>query len=167
MPIDEPYERGVTMLEDQIRLLDDAVAVRILEAVAGAKRNADEGAYLTDLTPDLKQALRDEFALGPSDPVPTGEGDVAREALIVLAEDPQDRPALEAFVQNPSAIPRRMVLMETAGATALVVAALIALQTRVTIRRDKQGTLTWPIDKKPTEPALLKPLVAKLVSLMG
>lgn len=87
--------------------------------------------------------------------------------MIVLAEDEAERPALEAFLRNPSAAPSRMVLLEAAGMTAIIIAALIALQTRVTIRRDPKGNLSWTIDKKPTEVPLLKPLVAKLTALLG
>jgi hypothetical protein len=154
------------MLDDQIRRLDDDAAVRILEAVAGARPYADEGAYQTELTPELSRALRDEFAEGPGDLDAAGRGDVAREALLVLAADPQQRLALEAFVRDPSAAPESMALLESAGATALVVAALIALQTRVTIKRDVKGATSWTIEKKPADLALLKPLVQKLISLV-
>jgi hypothetical protein len=154
------------MLDDQIRRLDDDAAVRILEAVAGARLHADEGAYQTEVTPKLERALREEFAVGPGDLGATSRGDVAREALLVLAADPHQRPALEAFVRDPSAAPESMALLEAAGATALMVAALIALQTRVTIKRDAKGTTSWTIEKKPTDLALLKPLVEKLLSLV-
>ena len=155
------------MLDDQICRLDDDAAVRILEAVAGARLHADEGAYQTELTPELSRALREEFAVGPGDPRATGRGDLAREALLVLAADPQQRPALEAFVRNPSAVPESMFLLESAGGTiALLIAALIALQTRVTIKSDPKGTMSWTIEKEPTDLSLLKPLVEKLLSLV-
>ncbi|HEX8200760.1 MAG TPA: hypothetical protein VF590_09750 [Isosphaeraceae bacterium] len=154
------------MLDDQIRRLDDDAAVRILEAVAGARLHADEGAYQTKVTPELGRALREAFAVGPGDLDTAGRGDVARAALLVLAADPHQRPALDAFVRDPSAAPASLAFLEAAGATALIVAALVALQTRVTIRRDAKGTTTWTIDKKPTDLALLKPLVEKLLSLV-
>jgi hypothetical protein len=155
------------MLEDQIRQLKDEEAVRILEAVAGAKLNVDEGAYQTELSPELGRALREEFALGPEEAKPTDEGDLAREALIVLAEDPKERPALESFLRDPSAAPTRMAVLELAGGTAVLVAALVVLQTHVKIRRDAKGNLSWSIEKKPTEVPLLKPLVARLTALLG
>ena len=154
------------MLEDQIRRLDDDAAVRILEAVAGARLHAEEGAFQTELTPELSRALREEFAVGPGDPGASGRGDVARAGLLILAADPEQRPALDAFVRDPSAATQPMALLEAAGATALIVAALVALQTRVKIRRDKAGTLDWTIEKKPTDLSLLKPLVEKLLTLI-
>jgi hypothetical protein len=155
------------MLDDPIRRLDDDAAVRILEAVSGARWHADEGTYQTELTPELSRALREAFAVGPGDLPASGRGDVAREALLVLAADPHQRPALEAFVRDPSAAPESMALLEAAGSTALIVAALIALQTRVVIKRDAKGQTSWTIEKKPTDLPLLKPLVAKLLSLIG
>ena len=115
------------MLEDQIRRLDDDAAVRILEAVAGARLHAEEGAFQTELTPGLSRALREEFAVGTGDAGASGRGDVARAGLLVLAADPEQRPALDAFVRNPSAATQPMALLEAAGATALIVAALVAL----------------------------------------
>ncbi len=154
------------MLEDQIRRLDDDTAVRILETAAGARWHAEVEAYQTELTPELAQALRDAFVVASEESATAGRGDLAREALVVLAADPQQRPALEAFVQNPSATPTRMALLEFAGATAVITAALIALQTRAKIQRDKQGNLTWSIEVKPTDLSVLKPLVEKLLSLI-
>jgi hypothetical protein len=154
------------MLDDQIRRLDDDVAVRILEVMAGARRHADERAYQTELTPELARALREEFSVGPGDLAASGQGDVAREALLVLAADPQQRPALEAFVSDPAAAPESMALLEAAGAAALIVSALIALQTRVRIKGNAKGPTSWAIEKDPTDLSLLKPLVEKLLSLM-
>jgi hypothetical protein len=155
------------MLDDQIRRLDGGTAVRILEAVAGAKLHADEGAYQTELTPELAAALRDGFGVGPGDLGAGGRGDVAREALLVLAADPGQRPAIEAFMSNPGAAPESLSLVGAVGVAALIVAALVALQTRVVIKHDPKGGTSWTIEKKPTDLALLKPLVAKLLTLLG
>ena len=46
---------------------------------------------------------------------------------------------------------------------AVIAGVLIALQTHVKFERDKDGKLTWKIEKKPTSEALLKPLVEKLL----
>jgi len=53
-----------------------------------------------------------------------------------------------------------------AETVAIVVAALVALQTHVRFERDKDGRWSIKIEKKSTSDALLKPLVQKLLAFI-
>ena len=75
-------------LTDLINTLDDATARRVLVTFARAQSNPPE----TSLTLELRQALR-EFA--PDRETAAGsisEGDLARTALLLLADDPRQQP---------------------------------------------------------------------------
>ena len=49
--------------------------------------------------------------------------------------------------------------------TLTVAAVLLVLQTHIRFARGKDGRWTLTVEKKPTDEALLKPLVQKLLSL--
>jgi hypothetical protein len=49
----------------------------------------------------------------------------------------------------------------------LIVGLLVALQTQFEFERDKNGRWSVKIKKKATSDALLKPLVKKLITLLG
>ena len=85
------------------------------------------------------------------------EGDLARQALLLLADDPQNREALAALIAGPP--PESF---EVVGTVALVAAMLVVLQTHVLFERDKDGKIHIKIEKKPTRDSLLKDLVQKL-----
>lgn len=98
---------------------------------------------------------------GPQRPPvrPVREGDLARAALLVLAEDPRHGEAISALVSGPGA--RSFALGET---VAVLTAALVALQTRVKFSRDKDGKFTLLIEKAAASDGLLKALAEKLLS---
>ena len=144
-------------IQDRIASLDDATARRVLATFARAQANPTE----TALTPELRQALR-EFATGPETAaVSASEGDLARAALLLLADDPQQQPMLTALIEGPA--PTRFGVLET---VAIVSAVLVVLQTHVKFERDKAGRWSVKIEKKPTDNSLLKPLVQKLLSFI-
>ena len=142
-------------VKDLIQSLDDATARRVLDSIA----RAQTASAATTLTPELRQALR-EFAISPETAaVSASEGDLARAALLLLADDPQQQPILAALIEGPA--PTKFGVLETA---AVVTAVLLVLQTHVKFERDKDGRWTLKIEKKPTDNSLLKLLVQKLLS---
>ncbi len=144
-------------LRDRIASLDDATARRVLAIFARAQANPNE----TALTPELRQALR-EFATSPEvAAVSASEGDLARAALLLLADDPQQQPILTALIEGPA--PTKFGVLETA---AIISAVLVVLQTHVKFEHDKDGRWSVKIEKKPTDSSLLKPLVQKLLSFV-
>lgn len=142
-------------LTDRIQTLDDVTARRLLTTFARAQTPP----VATQVTPALAQALRE---LAP-EPVtgPVTEGDAARAALLLLAQDPQQRPLLTALLDGPA--PERFGVLET---TALVSALLIVLQIHVRFERHKDGSYSFKIEKKPTDATVLKVVVQKLLTLM-
>ncbi len=135
--------------------LDDGTAVRIASTLAGLYQR-QEG-FVDRPSADLMQALGAEFgAEVPSGPV--SEGELARAILLLLAEDPGMGDRIEQMIDGPA------VKTFAIGTTGAVLAALVLLQLHVKIARDKDGRWTFHMEKKPTAPALLKPLIAKLVA---
>lgn len=150
------------MLEE-IRSLDDARALTVLSTVARARMRRAE--VQTDGDQELARAIKQNLLprLGDADAAstqnPVSDGDLARAALMLLQEDPENRDALRALVTGPQ--PQRFLGVELIAA---VVAGLVILQTHVRIERDKQGKYSFEIEKRPTKDSLLKDLVKALVS---
>ena len=139
-------------MEELIRGLDDATAVRVLRAFAQAR--VRRGGVETELTPGMREALAEEFAVGPAAGV--SEGELARQALLVLAEDPQQREAVQSLILNP---PAERFGLET---IAVVTAALVVLQLRVKFERKESGRWTLRVEKPTMSDALLRGLIEKL-----
>ncbi len=139
-------------MEDLIRNLDDAIAIRILKTIARQRLRA--GAEEIEYSGQLGQALRGKFGL-PGAPPRASEGDVAREALVVLAAaDPPTGQAIATMVKNPPPI------SFDAGLTiAIATAAIIVLQTEFSIERDKDGRWSLSFKKKPTSEKLVEKLL--------
>jgi hypothetical protein len=147
-------------MEEVIRKLDDATAVRVLTAFVQPRLRA--GGYETQLTPDVRQALQQELAgLAPTAGT-ASEADLARQALLVLADDPQNRAALTALIEGPA--PESFGVVTT---VVLITAALVALQTHVEFQRGKDGKVTLKVVKKPMKDALLKDLAGKLLGFFS
>ena len=150
------------MLDDMIRGLNDSQAVRVLTTFAGARLRAG-GVAETAWTPELDGALRLDFPAetdaGRAGSGPVSEGDLARQALLLLADDPQNREILTALIEGPA--PESLEVVG-AGTVALIAAVLVVLQTYVLFERDKDGKIRIKIEKKPTQISLLKDLVQKL-----
>jgi len=147
-------------MDDLIRTLDDVTAQRVLSLIARSRAQA--GADTIPWTSDLRQAVADAFELS-AQPATVSEGELARQALLVLAEDPDTRRAIETMAANLPESPSKF----DAGATlAIATAVLIVLQTHVRFQRDAQGKWTLTIEKKPTNERLLKDLAQKLLAYL-
>ncbi len=141
--------------------LDDANAARILEIVTAAVGPASAPDISRDAA--LAEALAEAFALDAGAAPAASPGDVAREALLLLALDPATAAQIMAMAEN-------RVEFKSAGlvtSVAVLTAAIIVLKTHVRIERDKDGKWTVLIDKPSVSDQLLKPLVRKLVSLFS
>ena len=142
-------------LQEPIQSLNDATARRVLATFA----RAQTASAATTLTPELRRALR-EFAISPETAaVSASEGDLARAALLLLADDPQQQPILTALIDGPA--PAQFGPVKN---TAVITAVLLVLQLYVKFEYDKDGRWSIEIVKEPTDKALLMPLVQKLLS---
>ena len=146
------------MMDDMIRGLDNSQAVRVLTTFARVRLRAG-GVAETEWTPELDRALRQDFPAeaDAGRAASVSEGDLARQALLLLADDPENRDALTALIEGPP--PESF---EVVGTVALVAAMLVVLQTHVLFERDRDGKIHIKIEKKPTRDSLLKNLVQKL-----
>ena len=151
------------MMDDTIRGLDNSQAVRVLITFARARLHAG-GVAETEWTPELDRALRQDFPADAGRAASVSEGDLARQALLLLADDPQNREALAALIAGP---PPESFEVVTAGTVALVAATLVVLQTHVLFERDRDGKIHIKIEKKPTRDSLLKDLVQKLLGFFS
>lgn len=142
-------------VKDLIQSLDTATARRVLDSIARAHSASTE----TMLTPELRQALRDFASVPETAAVAVSDGDLARAALLLLADDPQQQPILTALSEGPT--PARFGPIKNA---AVVAAVLFVLQLYVKFEYDKDGRWSIEIVKEPTDKALLMPLVQKLLN---
>jgi hypothetical protein len=140
-----------------IQTLDDATAIRIVKRIAGL-RPAPGGERLA-LTPDLGEALVDEFQITGAAGEKVSEGELARQALLVLAEDPEMAKSIDRMASTP---PEGAQTFDFG--IGLTVAVLIVLQSHVKFNRRPDGKWSLSLEKKPTSDSLLKGLVQKLVS---
>jgi hypothetical protein len=138
-------------MQASIKSLDDATAIRVLRVFSTARGR--HGDYQTEWSSDLRQALAEGIE-DANVAAAASEGDLAREALLVLAADPENQGPLTALVGSRA--PERFMDAET---VAIGVAALIALQTYVKFERTKDGRIYFKIEKKPLPLALMKKLI--------
>ena len=89
--------------------------------------------------PHLRNALADEFKVARSH-AGVSAGDLARQALIVLAEDPATRLAIDSMAGEEGS--GNLRTYEGGASIALGVAAYFALSTAVEIQRDKANGLS-------------------------
>jgi hypothetical protein len=129
--------------------LADRDALRLLSTLAGPQLRGHPPNTLP--TPALLAALADAFgssttpSASPTLAPPT-QGDLARAALAVAAEDPTTGPALESLLDDHN----ESLTYTTRGipTTLAITAALAILQTEVTFERTATGTWTATIKKK-------------------
>lgn len=144
-----------------IEQLDDATAQRILSAITQEKAEG-LGGPVPD-SADLRAALSEYFAVA-APPSPASAGELARHALLVLAQDPDTRLAIESLASTgPS---DRRHTLDGAVSITLTAAVLIALRTQLEISRDRSGKWSFKLKTKSLADSTLKPLVEKLISYL-
>ena len=150
------------MTSDAIRSLNDISAAGILGAIARSRART-----MADHVPwsaGLGQMLAHEFQLAPGTAA-VSEGELARQALLVLAEDPETLQAIETMAAVSAGRENEAREKFDVGATVgITVAVLIVLQTHIRFERESDGKWSLKVEKKPTSDALLKGLVQKLIS---
>jgi hypothetical protein len=143
-------------IQDLIQSLDDKTAKQILSRIAGSQP-APGGTRIT-WNPEIGKALADEFGVAAPAGDTISEGELARQALLVVAEDPEAVIAIERFASTSS----------EGGQTfdfgiGIAVAVLIVLQSHVKFERNTDGKWSLKVEKKPTSDSLVKGLVQKLI----
>ena len=132
-------------LNARIDALEPDQAASILRAIAKARMRANP-----DATPSAETQPVSELSAVP-------EGEVAKLCLHLLADDPDERPKIEAMVEHPPA--ERFV---EPGTFALGLGALVVLQAYIKFERGKDGKWSFKFEKKPLSDTLLGQVVAKL-----
>ena len=145
-------------MESEIRDLSDPQAVRILTTIA--RHEPAAGGEEMELTAELRDALARELEVRPQGQ-PASDGDVAREALGLLARPDKLGPVVTAMVENPT--PTRMALDPT-SALVLGAAVVMVLKTHFEISRDARGRWTFHAKSPALDKGLLKGFVEKLLS---
>jgi hypothetical protein len=151
-------QKGEDNMREKIMALDDRTAKNILETFAGSFLRS--GDYETEFSRELAGALKDSFGIEAPAAV-ASEGDLAREALLVLAQDPEMGSRVSVLIDRP---PEKFLGVGTS--IGVLAAVMVVLQTQVKFKRDKDGKWEILIDKKAAEDSVLKPLIAKLLSFL-
>jgi hypothetical protein len=134
-------------------------ATRIVGLIGEAHQGqVPAGPERADLVRALARTLDTRDTPCPSD------GQAAAAALEILTKDPRFAGPVAAVVNAP---PTRFLGPGVMESAYLIAGLLVALQTQVEFERDKDGRWSVKIKKKPTSDALLKPLVKKLITLLG
>ena len=130
------------MLAERIRELNDRTAARLLDVIANSR--VQEGGVETEMSPDMAEALRAEFGIdAPPDAV--APGDLARDALLLLARDP----AHERELMNLLTGPETKTFGVDPVTAAVITGALVVLQTHVRIERDKNQSSEFRLQAAP------------------
>ena len=140
------------MMQELIKSLDDATAMRVLQAFSTAQ--CRHGNYETQWSRELRQGLVEGLEVSEL-PDAVNEGDLAREALLFLASDRNNQQPLTALIQSSS--PEKFLDADT---IAIGVAALVALQTHVKFERTKEGKFHFKLERKPLPVELLRKLIS-------
>ncbi len=148
-------------LQQTLADMSDADAVRILDAVTKPRLRAGE--KVPEWSDELAGALREELGAAPA--VGATEGEVAREALRILALDPRCRQPIAALAAGPE--PETLGARSAVTVAVLITGVLFALGSHVEFRYDRAHGTTVVFVKEPTDKELLKPLVEKLLALCG
>jgi hypothetical protein len=146
------------MTSNTIESLEDEKAYAILARIAESHMRATD--QPVTLSADVRQALANAFATS-AELSPVSEGELARQALLVLAEDERMRETIDMMAVN---LPEPSTQYDAGLTVAMTAAVLFALQTHIQLERDKQGHWSVKVEKKPTSEALLKKLVQKLLA---
>jgi hypothetical protein len=146
-------------LDDRIAALSDPEAIGLVQRFSRAQPKTD---VPSALEASVARQLSGQLDLSESLHSTASQGEVARAALRFIASDPEHQAGIRALLDHSPSQKEKFVIVESAVLVPLV---LIALQTHVKFERDKQGTWTVKVEKKPTDANLLKDMVKKLLSL--
>jgi hypothetical protein len=139
--------------------IDDGTAIRLLQTIAEARLRP--GTPDLAPSPDVRAALAAAFGDAPA--AGSSEGDLARAALALLAEDPAYAGPIEIMARQPATGADRYIEPTT---IALTTAALLVLQTRIKFRRDHTGKWSFEIEKKAASDGAVKLVVQHLLALL-
>jgi hypothetical protein len=143
--------------------LDDASAILILKNIVRS-HFADNECEIQD-TPELREALAAAFG-GPSPPA-ASEGDLARAALELLADDPRFAESIELAILDPDAVVSSSPERYVDGSTiTLAAAALLVLSTRIKFKIDSSRKWSFEIEKKSAGDGIVRLLVERLLSVL-
>lgn len=136
-------------MTQDIARIDDAKAIRLLSSFATAQLHEK---MATAPSTKLVDAISKSFALSQDASRVPSEGDVARAALQVLAQDKTNREAFSTYLAGPSAT---KFSLDPVSSIALLTMAVAVLQTRATISW-KDGELSIAISKDAAGSSTLK-----------
>jgi hypothetical protein len=150
------------VVDEMIEGMDDSQAVCVVRAFAEGRLRAG-GVAEAAWTPEIERALREAFpdAAG-ADAGGAGavsEGELARQAVRLLADDPDYREAVSFL----SGIPPEAYALPGMGTIALTVAALVVLQSYILFERDPDGKIHIKIERQPAGEGLLRSLVGAIL----
>ncbi len=149
-------------MEGKIKALDDNAAVRILTTVA--EYHLDEGGPDIQLSGDLKGELSKEFNEGASG-VAVSDGEMAREALVLLAQDTEMREKITRLIEKPAEHgDRYKFALDPVTVGVLTTAVVMVLKTQFKIGLDKKGRWSFEVKSKAVDMEVLKGFVNKLLS---
>lgn len=146
------------MTREKMQLPADDQAIRIVGLIGEAhERDVPGGAQRAELIRDLARLVDTTDTPCPSD------DEAAAAALGLLEKDPRFAGPIQAARNGP----QTRAMGFGVGEGFLIAGLIVALQTQFEFERDKEGRWSIKIKKKPTSDALLKPLVKKLLGLLG
>jgi hypothetical protein len=141
---------------------DDENSIYILQTIAQARLRPASG----ELPPnaDIRAALATSF--GDSGPTPATEGNLARAALNLLAQDPAFAEPIQVMASQSGISASRQRYLEP-STIALITAVLLVLQTRIKFKLDYNRKWSVEVDKKSSSDAAVKLLVQRLLSFLN
>ena len=148
-------------ISDWIASLDDETAARALKTFSAARLG--EGQCQPQCTPELRAVLEEHFSSAGPDTTQPSEGELARRALRVLAQDAELAEQLRTLASG--SVAQKMTV--DAAEIGIVTAALVALQTHVDIERDKDGRWRLRIRKPSASEDLLKARAQAFLGFLG
>jgi len=149
-----------TNVDQIVKSLDDGNATRIL--TTSVRHHVGAGEAETELATEAQEALRASFQIERGrDPV--SDGDIAREALSILAQDPQVGERIAVLAQSP---PTQHFGIDPVTSAILTTAVIMVLKTQVEFSRNTRGEWSIRIKSNALDKELLKGFVEKLLSWM-
>jgi len=139
--------------------LDDDSAIRILKTITQARLSSATHDLIADS--ELHTALAANFGNQPGSTA--SEGDLARAALDVLAQDAEFAEPIQTMANRPAATER---YLEPTTTIAVATAAILVLQLRVKFKADSAQKWALEVEKKAASDGAFKLLVERLLSYL-